>query len=231
MSGQRETPPSRTQTHFWAPGHVCKFKWPGPGPTASSLANHLECRILTPRQADRQWSNTCGRPPPVARARTGRRSVNTALVDSLAGHTHPSAAWCPLPPSPSLSPPTPFPHLAAPASLPRSPSLGAHNWLPRGPRPGCRPDTRGPTVPRAAPRRCPRTASGVSPPSPGAKSSQFLHAAPGAPCVLSRPAPCSQTHSPALGDWALKGGRPHFSRTYPRVRPCCPARSLAALWR
>lgn len=210
--------------HSHTPGHLVMGETSsvqGPGPPRRPTP--IIWRVGSSPKARPKYAQV----PTTARARPGGRSVNTALVDSLARHAHPSAAWCSRPPSPALSPPTPLPHSAAPAG----PRLRAQDRLPQRTPGRLQARRRAPTPQEAGPRRCPRPTGPGLAPSPGAKSSQVPPTRPGPPCATPGLPPRSQTHFPALGYSAPKQGRPHFSRTYLRVRPSRPARSLAALWR
>lgn len=244
--------PHPALTHFWArtchrgptPDHLTTGNSSGPGPprrpkpitrsVGSSHRGQVEHRGAAAPPHPGPFCRTCA----PRRAAGGGRSVNTALVDLLAGNAHPSAAWR----LQLRSPPTPFPHPAAPASPTAAPHPWAHYALPRGPRADSRPGP-GRTPFRDA-GRCLRplrsnpsswrdgrrarrgrecgSRTWNAPPAPGARphprgeSSRVLPAAPQPPRAPAW-APLGSRHTPsppAVRDWAPDEGWPHFSHTH-----------------
>lgn len=188
-------------THSWAPtchrnptlDHLTSDEGPnvqGRGPPRPPKPITRTAGSSTrPRSSAEGQGRGATEAPPAARGRPGGatgggRSVNTALVDSLAGNAHPSAAWRPQPHSSALSPPP----RGRPRLAPAAPELRAQKPLPEGPRAGSRPDaegtpSRGPGPGAARSRSGPARAPGEAGSERGGEGS----AAPGP--VSSPPAP------------------------------------------
>lgn len=171
-----------------------------PARTHSGASPWAEVQMPGAHRGARCPSSPKARPSGTTRAACPRaprrRWVNSAPVGSLA------RALSPAPPGVRgrPRPPSPLPHSATPAaptsghptSSPAGPSRAAAQ-TPRPNRPGARRPRPAAPPPRARP-------------FPARKELLVPSTALGPPCAPAGPPPRSQTHSPALGDWAPNAG-------------------------